>query len=63
MAFTFTGTMDEVLHLALLPAADPHPADAPPLDDSALEPLGLEPVGRGDGALSPRAKGVKQQAH
>ena len=63
MAFTFTGTMDEVLHLALLPAADPHPADAPPLDDSALEPLGLESVGRGDGALSPRAKGVKQQAH
>ncbi len=32
MAFTFAATMDEVLHLALLPHADPHPADAMPLD-------------------------------
>ncbi len=63
MAFTFTGSMDEVLHLALLPAADPHPADAPPLDALVLEPLGLEPPPRGDGALSPRAKGVKQHPH
>ena len=32
MAFTFAATMDEVLHLALLSAPDPHPADAPPAD-------------------------------
>ena len=31
MAFTFAATMDEVLHLALLPHADAHPADAMPL--------------------------------
>ena len=35
MAFTFAATMDEVLHLALLPHADPHPADAMPLDASS----------------------------
>ncbi len=35
MAFTFAATMDEVLHLALLPHADPHPADAMPLDVSS----------------------------
>ena len=34
MAFTFAATMDEVLHLALLPHADPHPADARPLNAS-----------------------------
>lgn len=34
MAFTFAATMDEVLHLALLPHADTHPADAMPLDAS-----------------------------
>src|SRR5512142_229239 len=32
MAFTFVERMDEVLHLALLPAADAHPADHAPLD-------------------------------
>ncbi len=31
MAFTFAATMDEVLHLALLPHADTHPADVVPL--------------------------------
>ena len=35
MAFTFAATMDEVLHLALLPHADPHPADAMPLEVSS----------------------------
>jgi len=35
MAFTFAATMDEVLHLALLGAPDPHPADAPPADRPA----------------------------
>jgi len=35
MAFTFAATMDEVLHLALLPHADSHPADAMPLDTSS----------------------------
>ncbi len=29
MAFTFASTMDEVLHLALLPHAEKHPADKP----------------------------------
>jgi ATP-dependent Lon protease len=29
MAFTFASTMDEVLHLALLPHANTHPADKP----------------------------------
>jgi len=29
MAFTFASTMDEVLHLALLPLANAHPADKP----------------------------------
>jgi ATP-dependent Lon protease len=38
MAFTFAGTMDEVLRLALLAAADPHPADQAPRD--------AEPEGR-----------------
>ena len=33
MAFTFASTMDEVLHLALLPHPMEHPADAPPADD------------------------------
>jgi ATP-dependent Lon protease len=35
MAFTFAATMDEVLHLALLPHADMHPADAMPLNSSS----------------------------
>ena len=35
MAFTFVGTMDEVLRLALLPAADPHPADRSPTEATA----------------------------
>jgi ATP-dependent Lon protease len=35
MAFTFVGTMDEVLRLTLLPAADPHPADHPPVEPAA----------------------------
>jgi ATP-dependent Lon protease len=35
MAFTFASTMDEVLHLALLPHASPVPADALPADDDA----------------------------
>jgi len=35
MAFTFAATMDEVLHLALLPHADSHPADAMPLNASS----------------------------
>jgi ATP-dependent Lon protease len=35
MAFTFAATMDEVLHLALLPHADTHPADAMPLNSSS----------------------------
>jgi hypothetical protein len=30
MAFTFASTMDEVLHLALLPHPSPVKADAPP---------------------------------
>lgn len=38
MAFTFASTMDEVLHLALLPHADVHPADAPPAEDEAVLP-------------------------
>jgi ATP-dependent Lon protease len=33
MAFTFASTMDEVLHLALLPHPLPVPADAPPTDE------------------------------
>lgn len=32
MAFTFASAMDEVLHLALLPHPDMHPADAAPRD-------------------------------
>ncbi len=32
MAFTFAGTMDEVLQMALLPHTDGHPADARPVD-------------------------------
>lgn len=39
MAFTFASAMDEVLHLALLPHPDMHPADAAPRDgahDDAL---------------------------
>src|SRR5690606_37942110 len=38
MAFTFAGTMDEVLRLALLAAPDPLPADQAPRD--------AEPEGR-----------------
>ena len=34
MAFTFASAMDEVLHLALLPHPDMHPADAAPRDDA-----------------------------
>jgi ATP-dependent Lon protease len=46
MAFTFTASMDEVLRLALLPTADPHPADAPPLDpDPLLDGLPARPQG------------------
>lgn len=37
MAFTFASTMDEVLHLALLPHANRHPADAPPIELSTAE--------------------------
>ena len=35
MAFTFASTMDEVLHLALLPHPNVHPADAAPLETPA----------------------------
>jgi ATP-dependent Lon protease len=35
MAFTFASTMDEVLHLALLPHPAAHPADAPPATEEA----------------------------
>jgi len=43
MAFTFVGTMDEVIRLALLPAADPHPADhAPPQEDDTEQRLANE---------------------
>jgi ATP-dependent Lon protease len=33
MAFTFASTMDEVLHLALLPHAAPHPVDTAPSEN------------------------------
>jgi len=35
MAFTFASTMDEVLHLALLPHPDKHPADQPEPQDTS----------------------------
>jgi len=35
MAFTFVGTMDEVLRLTLLPAAEPGLADQPPVEPTA----------------------------
>jgi ATP-dependent Lon protease len=35
MAFTFASTMDEVLHLALLPPAEKHPADKPEVTTAA----------------------------
>ena len=53
MGFTFVGTMDEVLRLALLPVADPHPADQAPraaqaegrVADSVVTTLPAEEVG------------------
>ncbi len=42
MAFTFASTMDEVLHLALLPHPDGHPADAPPLHSSEVRADGMK---------------------
>ncbi|MGH7721022.1 MAG: endopeptidase La [Gemmatimonadaceae bacterium] len=38
MAFTFVQTMDEVLRLALLPRAEPTPADQPPPVEAGLTP-------------------------
>jgi ATP-dependent Lon protease len=44
MAFTFAATMDEVLHLALLPHADTHPADAMPLNPGSTVVASDRPV-------------------
>ena len=39
MAFSFVGTMDEVLHFALLPHADPHLADETPPEQGVSDPV------------------------